>query len=48
MEYLDGCNTAMKICYEKGGYHGRYACIIEVENAVSLQRCILQINGLGI
>ena len=33
---------------EKGGYHGRQACIVDVEKIVLLQRCILWMGGLSI
>jgi len=32
----------------KGGHHGRQACIIDVEGAVSPWRCIFWMGGLGI
>jgi len=47
-EYLDGCNTTIRIYCEKGGYCGRQAYIIEVEKVVLSQRCIFWIGRLGI
>jgi len=34
MEYSDYCITAMRIYYEKGGYHGRQAYIINIEGCI--------------
>jgi len=31
MEYLDDYNTATRICCEKGGCHGRQACIMAMD-----------------
>jgi len=36
IEYLDNCTTAIRAYYEKGGYHGRQTCIVDVGKAVSL------------
>ena len=34
-----------EVCYKKDGYHERYACIVDIENTVSLQK-ILYINSI--
>ena len=48
MEYPDGCNITARTCYEKDGHCGRQTCIIEVEKAVLLWRCIFQTSRLDI
>jgi len=48
MEYSDYYITAMRMCCEKGSYHGRQAYIIDIEKAISLQECIFQMGRLGI
>jgi len=40
-EYLaDYCITVVKIYCEKNGHYRRQACVIDVEEAVSLWECI--------
>ena len=37
-----------KACYEKGSYHRRWACIVDIGKAVLLWRYIFWIGGLDI
>jgi len=48
MEYPDSFITDMRVGYKKDGCYGRQACIVNIRKAVSLQRCIFQMGGLGI
>ena len=48
IEHPDSYITATWMHCEKGGHHGRQACIVDVEKIVSLQRCILWIGRLSI
>ena len=44
IEYLDSYITTIRVYCKKGGFHGRQACKLDVEQVVSPWECIFQIG----